>query len=87
MIDEPIVGLDPESAAVAKDMLKDFAKGGGAILLATHTLPVAEAISKRIGFLRQGRLVSAGTLEELRLSVGKDHSATLEDVYTALMQQ
>ncbi len=85
LIDEPIVGLDPQSAAVAKEMLKDFANGGGAVLLATHTLPVAEAISTRIGFLREGKLISMGTLEELRSRV-RDHSATLEEIYTALMQ-
>lgn len=87
LIDEPIVGLDPESAAVAKNMLEDFATDGGAILLATHTLPVAEAISQRIGFLRQGRLISTGTLEELRLAAGKDRSATLEEIYTGLVRQ
>lgn len=81
LIDEPIVGLDPTGAEIAKKLFVDFAKEGGAILLVTHTLPVAEEISTRIGFLKDGKLSAVGTLSELRQKAGLPDSASLEDIY------
>lgn len=81
VIDEPIVGLDPTGAEIAKKMFVEYAKNGGAVLLVTHTLPVAEAISDRIGFLKDGSLLAIGTLEELRQQAGLAHDASLEEVY------
>jgi ABC-2 type transport system ATP-binding protein len=84
VIDEPIVGLDPTGADIAKNMFKDFAKQGGSILLVTHTLPVAEEISDRIGFLKNGGLIASGTLSELRTQAGLGSDASLDDVYKKL---
>ncbi|OGZ06104.1 MAG: hypothetical protein A2845_01665 [Candidatus Lloydbacteria bacterium RIFCSPHIGHO2_01_FULL_49_22] len=84
LVDEPIVGLDPESAAIAKKLFREFAKRGGAVLLVTHTLPVAEEISTRIGVLKDGALLSVGTFDELRERAQGEVGATLEQVYTAL---
>lgn len=84
LIDEPIVGLDPESALIAKKIFKDFAAKGGTVLLVTHTLPVAETISDRIGVLQKGALISVGSLEDIRNRAGKDSSASLEELYDAL---
>ncbi len=86
LIDEPIVGLDPTGAEIAKRMFVDYAKSGGAVLLVTHTLPVAEEISHRIGFLKNGSLVASGTLAELREKAELPQNATLEDVYKKLAQ-
>lgn len=84
IIDEPIVGLDPTGAEIAKKMFTDFAKNGGAVLLVTHTLPVAQEISDRIGFLKDGALVATGTLSELREQAGLGHDADLNDIYKKL---
>jgi ABC-2 type transport system ATP-binding protein len=84
LIDEPIVGLDPTSAESAKKMFVDFAKLGGAVLLVTHTLQVAEEISHRIGFLKKGKLIAVGTLAELRQKVGLGQDLPLEEVYKKL---
>lgn len=84
LIDEPIVGLDPTGAEIAKKMFVDYAKSGGAVLLVTHTLPVAEEISHRIGFLKNGSLVASGTLAELREKAGLPQDSTLEEVYKKL---
>lgn len=83
LVDEPIVGLDPGSAAKARTLFTAFAKAGGSVLLVTHTLPVAQAIADRIGVLVRGELRATGTLAELRTKAGKGASATLEAVYTA----
>ncbi len=84
LIDEPIVGLDPKSAEIAKDEFAKFAKNGGAVLLATHTLSVAQELSSRIGVLKSGKLVAAGTFSELVHHAKLKSGATLEDVYMAL---
>jgi ABC-2 type transport system ATP-binding protein len=84
LVDEPIVGLDPTGAEIAKKLFVDFAQSGGSVLLVTHTLPVAEEISHRIGFLKDGKLVASGTLKELREKAGLGEHATLEDIYKKL---
>lgn len=81
VIDEPIVGLDPEGAEIAKKLFVDFAKSGGSILLVTHTLSVAAQISDRIGFLKEGKLVAVGTLALLREQAHLSQDATLEEIY------
>ena len=84
LVDEPIVGLDPTGAEIAKKLFTEYAKSGGSILLVTHTLPVAQEISDRIGFLKDGKLVAVGTLRELREKAGLVNEATLEDIYKKL---
>lgn len=86
LIDEPIVGLDPTGAEIAKNLFSEYAKKGGAVLLVTHTLPVAEEISHKIGFLKEGKLCAYGTLAELKEQAGVEASGTLEDVYKKLLQ-
>lgn len=81
LIDEPIVGLDPIGAEIAKKMFVDYAAKGGAVLLVTHALQVAEEISHRIGFLKNGKLVETGTLAELRQKAKLGEHATLEEIY------
>ncbi|MBP6888574.1 MAG: ABC transporter ATP-binding protein [Candidatus Pacebacteria bacterium] len=84
LIDEPIVGLDPTGAETAKKMFTDYAKSGASVLLVTHTLPVAEEISHRIGFLKDGELVAVGTLADLREKASLGTGASLEDIYKKL---
>jgi ABC-2 type transport system ATP-binding protein len=84
LIDEPIVGLDPISAEIAKHEFVKFTKNGGSILLVTHTLSVAEEISDRIGILSQGRLSAIGTMEELRSEASLPNDAPLMEVYQRL---
>jgi ABC-2 type transport system ATP-binding protein len=83
VVDEPIVGLDPESAVRARDLLRAFADAGGAVLLCTHTLTFAEAVCRRVGLLRGGRLVAEGDLASLRNRAGAP-GGSLEDLYLRL---
>lgn len=82
LIDEPMVGLDPESAKVTKTLLTDFVQQGGSVLLSTHTLSVADEICDRFGVLKDGKLAAEGTHAELSAQSGR--LGTLEDVYLAL---
>lgn len=84
LVDEPIVGLDPTSADIAKKQFKQFAQNQGSVLMVTHTLSVAEAIAGRIGFLNNGQLQALGTLAELRAKAGLPPEADLEKVYNSL---
>jgi len=86
LVDEPIVGLDPTSAEIAKNIFSSFAKKGGSVLLATHTLSVAQEISHRVGVLKKGILVASGTLDELRARAGLPNTASLGDIYKALAE-
>ena len=84
LVDEPIVGLDPTSARKAKELFTGFAKNGGSVLLATHTLPIAQEIGAKIGVMKQGKLVARGSMGELREIARAKADATLEDLYMAL---
>ena len=80
VVDEPIVGLDPESAIKTRDLVRRFAEMGGSALLCTHTLAFAEQVCHRVGLLREGRLVEEGDLAALRRRAGLP-DASLEALY------
>lgn len=82
IIDEPMVGLDPQHARIVKDILKERSLAGMTVLVSTHQLSVAEEMADNIGIIHQGRLVAVGTREELRRRSGQ--SGPLEDVFLAL---
>ncbi|MCF7795080.1 ABC transporter ATP-binding protein [Patescibacteria group bacterium] len=80
LVDEPIVGLDPESAEIAMNLLHKFTKSGGTVFMTTHTLPVAQKYSSKIGILHQGELIATNTLDNLRKEIKSD-SASLSEIY------
>ena len=81
-LDEPTVGLDPRSARLIKDILRQLADRGAAVFLSTHILEIAENMCDRIGIINQGRLIAAGTMAELR-ALGQGQSR-LEDIFLSL---
>ncbi len=82
VIDEPMVGLDPQHARVVKDVLKERTLKGATIFLSTHQLSVAEEMADRIGIMYRGKMVAVGTRDELRQRGGPNGG--LEDVFLAL---
>jgi ABC-2 type transport system ATP-binding protein len=82
VIDEPMVGLDPQHARIVKDILKERSRAGMTVLVSTHQLSVAEEMADRIGIIHRGKLIAVGTREELRRSSGT--SGRLEDVFLTL---
>jgi len=82
VLDEPTVGLDPKSARLIKDILRQMAERGTAVILSTHILEIAEHMCDRIGIINKGKLVAVGTMEELR-SLGQGE-ASLEDIFLGL---
>ncbi len=86
ILDEPFTGLDAGSARLVKGVLRERVKAGCSVVMTTHILEVAERMSDRIGVISAGRLVTQGTLDELRSKAGAGQ-ASLEDAFLALVAQ
>jgi len=86
VLDEPTVGLDPKSARLIKDILRQLADRGAAVFLSTHILEIAERMCDRIGIINKGKLIAVGTMEELRSSDQRDDGkiSSLEDIFLDL---
>ncbi|MBQ1589224.1 MAG: ABC transporter ATP-binding protein [Oscillospiraceae bacterium] len=78
LMDEPFVGLDPMASRLLKDMMREVCNEGGAIFFSTHVLEVAEKLCDKIAIIRQGKLVRAGTMDEVR------GDESLEEVFLEL---
>ena len=81
VLDEPTVGLDPKSARLVKDILRQLAERGAAVFLSTHILEIAERMCDRIGIIDHGNLIAAGTVEQLRAGRADQ---SLEDIFLSL---
>lgn len=85
VLDEPMVGLDPHHSRVLKDTLRERVENGMTVLVSTHQLSLAEELADRIGIMHEGRLLVAGSREELRLKSGT--SGALEQAFLVLTEQ
>jgi ABC-2 type transport system ATP-binding protein len=83
VLDEPTVGLDPKSARLIKDILRQMADRGAAIMLSTHILEIAERMCDRVGIISRGSLIAVGTMDELR-TLDSSGEASLEDIFLSL---
>lgn len=84
-VDEPLIGLDPHSIRMIKELLRAKVAAGMTILLTTHILALAETIADRIGIISGGHLIALGKMNELRAQSGT--SGTLEDVFIKLTSE
>lgn len=66
IVDEPLVGLDPRSGRIVKDLFVAQARAGVAVMMSTHLLSIAEELSDMIGIIDHGRLLARGTLDDLK---------------------
>ena len=82
VIDEPMVGLDPQHARVVKDVFKERSQAGVTVLVSTHQLSIAEEMADRIGIIHGGKLVAVGNRDELRQQSG--NSGQLEEIFLSL---
>ena len=78
LMDEPFVGLDPVAAHTLKQMMREFCAAGGAIFFSTHVLEVAEKLCDRVAIIRQGKLIRAGSMDEVK------GDGSLENVFLEL---
>jgi len=82
IVDEPMVGLDPASARLVKDVFREKSSRGVTVFMSTHTLSVAEEIAGRIGIITSGRLRAVGSRAEIDRMASRGGS--LEDVFLEL---
>ncbi len=86
VLDEPMVGLDPQGGRDLRTLLRRLAAGGATIFLSTHSLAVAEEVCDRFGILDQGRLIAEGDLDTLRARVANGEAgASLETAFLEIV--
>lgn len=83
LLDEPLTGLDPRSARIVKDLLRELASQGVTTIMSTHVLEIAQAMCDRIAIMYAGRLLALGTMDELRQKAKMPESG-LEDIFLKL---
>lgn len=80
ILDEPFVGLDPKAAHTLKTLMHEMCEQGGAIFFSTHVLEVAEKICNKIAIIKGGKLVTKGTIDEVK------GQSSLEAVFLELIE-
>lgn len=82
VVDEPLVGLDPRSGRIVKNMFVSMARGGAAVLMSIHLLAIAEELADTIGIIDHGRMLAVGSMADLRKQAQDDGS--LEELFLKL---
>jgi len=80
-LDEPLAGLDPSTAEVIKDIIREKQRSGTTIILSTHNMYAAEDLCDTVAFLNEGKIVAMDEPRELKLkygerSVGVEHKVS-----------
>jgi len=83
LLDEPLNGLDPRSARIVKDLLRELKSQGVTTIMSTHILEIAQAMCDRIAIMYEGRLLALGNMKELRQKARLPGS-DLEDIFLKL---
>ena len=78
-----MVGLDPKSARLLKDLFREFVSRGGTVLMSTHTMEIAEVMCDRIAIVYRGKIAAQGTMAELRRQTSSEGMG-LEDLFLKL---
>ncbi len=85
IIDEPMVGLDPKTARIIKDMLRERSRDGVTMFISTHNLNVAEELSDRVAIINRGKLLGVGTVDSFRSVSGKEEN--LEERFLRIVEE
>lgn len=84
ILDEPMTGLDPQSAHQLKELMKKHASEGNTVFFSTHVLEVAEKLCDRIGIIAKGKMIMCGTLNEIKAA---QSDKSLEDIFLAVVDE
>ncbi len=83
IIDEPMIGLDPQSAFIVKQVLIQKAKEGKTIFMSTHSLNIVEEICSRVGIINKGTLIFDNSIENLK-KLKEEKSNNFEELFIEL---
>ena len=86
VVDEPMVGLDPQSAFDVKKFFVEKVKNGTTIFMSTHSLNVVEEICTRVGIINKGNIIFDNTIDQLR-KLKSDHNSNLEELFIQLTNE
>ena len=81
VLDEPTVGVDPQSRSRMLELIRDEARQGRCVLYTTHYLQEAETLCDRLAIIDHGRIIAQGTLVELRAMLGERDLLRLAGVF------
>ena len=81
MLDEPFVGLDPKAAHTLKGIMHELVENGSVIFFSTHVLEVAEKLCNKIAIIKNGKLIAAGPMDEVR------GDSSLEELFLELTDE
>lgn len=81
VLDEPMTGLDPQSAFALKELMRVHCDAGKTVFFSTHVLEVAEKICDRVGIIVKGKLIMVGDLDEIKVAQG---DSSLEEIFLSL---
>lgn len=78
ILDEPMTGLDPKSQHTIKELMKEHALKGNAVLFSTHVLETAEKLCDRVAIMNEGKLIAIDTLDNLKANSSQQD---LEEIF------
>ena len=82
LLDEPLTGVDPHGIRTTKDSIREYAAGGGAIIMSSHILDLVEDLCSHLLILHRGECLYFGTLDEARTAFDGLHcDASLEEIF------
>ncbi len=80
ILDEPLTGLDPQSAFRLKQLMRKYADEGNTVFFSSHVIDVVEKVCDRIGIINHGELVAVDTLDNIRA----DSNVSLESIFLTI---
>jgi ABC-2 type transport system ATP-binding protein len=77
ILDEPMVGLDPQANKMLKDIMKEHCKNGGTVFFSSHMLEVVENLCDRVAIIHKGKLIACDALENIK----QKNDTSLEEIF------
>lgn len=86
VLDEPMVGLDPRSSFILKELMRSHVSTGGAVFFSTHVMEVAERLCDRVGIIHKGKLIAVNTVAEMKTLFAKEGDKSLEEIFLEITE-
>jgi len=86
ILDEPMMGLDPRSSFLLKEIMRSHADQGGAVFFSTHVMEIAERLCDRVGIIHRGKVIAVGTVDEIRTLFAQGGDKSLEEIFLQITE-